>query len=316
MTRTPAEKVLNKVGRPDAYREVLISSGGSTIALSVWDGRPDRAAVVFLPGTMTHPLFYEEFLDALSLTGLTVVGVHYQGHGKSPRTRQQLTLERLVTNARDAVTWTRRAFPEAPTAVLGSSQGGIVAMALAAAGDDLDLLVAHNVLDPRLASSIEVTRFPKWLRRVYPTAVLALLGAGRVLPRVPVPFDAYLDIERVSRNKENAEYFYADPLGLRSYSLGFMATLLNADLTGMRDGSITCPVLVVAGRGDPLFPLSYTREVYESIVAPHKELLILESTVHLLFNEDLDVALPPLLDRLALLESGPSDTAGKGIASH
>ncbi|KGJ78537.1 hypothetical protein GY21_06795 [Cryobacterium roopkundense] len=64
------------------------------------------------------------------------------------------------------------------------------------------------------------------------------------------------------------------------------------------------PVLVIAGRGDPLFPLSYTRDVYESIVAPHKELLILESQVHLLFNEDLDALLPPLLDRLSLLSHG------------
>lgn len=315
MTRTPSEKLLNKVQRPGAYREVLISSGGSTIVLSVWDGRPGQTAVVFLPGTMTHPLFYEEFLDELNLTGLTVVGVHYQGHGKSPRTRRPLSFDRLVTNARDVVTWTRHAFQGAPVAVLGSSQGGIVAMALAAAGDDLDLLIAHNVLDPRLASSIEVTRFPKRLRRIYPTAVRALLGAGRVVPRDPVQFDAYLDIKRVSRDKANAEYFYTDPLGLRSYSLGFMATLLSADLTGMGDSSITCPVLVVAGRGDPLFPLPYTREVYDSIVAPHKELLILESKVHLLFNEDLDVALRPLLDRLAHLESRPSYTAGEATAA-
>lgn len=314
--RTLTDKVLNNVEHPNVYREVLISSGGSTIVFSVWDGRPGQAAVVFLPGTMTHPLFYEEFLDALNQTGLTVVGVHSQGHGKSPRTRRPLTFDRLVTNARDAVEWTRREFPDAPIAVLGSSQGGVVAMALAAAGERLDIVIAHNILDPSLASSVEITRFPKWLRRVYPIVVHAFRGVGRVAPRVPVPFDAYLDIKRVCRDEANAEYFYTDPLGLRSYPLGFMATLFSADLSGMCDGSISCPVLVVAGRGDPLFPLSYTREVYESIITPHKELLILESKVHLLFNEDLDVVLPPLLDRLALLERRPSDTVGEGAAAH
>ncbi len=314
--RTPGDKLLNNVERPNAYREVLISSGGSTIVLSVWDGRPDRPAVVFLPGTMTHPLFYEEFLDALNQTGLTVVGVHSQGHGKSPRTRQPLTFDRLLTNARDAVVWTRHDFPDAPIAVLGSSQGGVVAMALAAAGEHFDIVIAHNILDPSLASSVEITRFPRWLRHVYPTVVQALVALGRVAPRVPVPFDAYLDIKRVCRDEANAEYFHTDPLGRRSYPLGFMATLLSVDLTGMHDGSIRCPLLVVAGRGDPLFPLSYTRKVYEGIVAPHKELLILESKVHLLFNEDLDVVLPPLLERLARLESRPSDTVGEGAAAH
>jgi alpha-beta hydrolase superfamily lysophospholipase len=304
--RTPTDRLLNKVQRPNAYREVVISSTDTPIVLSVWNGHPGRASVVFLPGTMTHPLFYEEFLDALNRTGLTVVGVHSQGHGKSPRARLPLTFARILTNARDAVEWTRREFPDAPVTVLGSSQGGVVAMALASAGESLNLVVAHNILDPSLPSSLDITRFPHWLRLVYPLMVDAFRGAGRLMPRVPVPFDAYLDIRRVCRDEANAEYFYTDPLGRRTYPLGFLATLFSADLSGMRDGSISCPILVVASRGDPLFPLSYTRQVYESIVAEQKELLIPESDVHLLFNEDLDVVLPPLLDRLAHLHGGPA----------
>jgi hypothetical protein len=37
--------------------------------------------VVFLPGTMTHPSFYEDSLDALSRDGLTVVGTLDPGLG-------------------------------------------------------------------------------------------------------------------------------------------------------------------------------------------------------------------------------------------
>jgi alpha-beta hydrolase superfamily lysophospholipase len=101
--RTATDRLLNAVQRPDAYREVVIGSAGAPIALSVWNGWPGRPAVVFLPGTMTHPLFYEEFLDALDRAGITAVGVHPQGHGKSPRVRRPLTFPTLVTNARDAV---------------------------------------------------------------------------------------------------------------------------------------------------------------------------------------------------------------------
>ena len=43
----------------------------------------------------------------------------------------------------------------------------------------------------------------------------------------------------------------------------------------------TCPVTVIAARGDPLFPLAYIREVYARIAAPHKDLLVLDSEVHL-----------------------------------
>lgn len=309
--RTPTDRLLNHIQRPSAYREVVIISAGAPIVLSVWDGEPGRPAVVFLAGTMTHPLFYEDFLDALNRAGVTVVGVHSQGHGKSPRVDLPLTFTTLLANARDAVDWTRHEFHGGPVVLLGSSQGGIVAMALAAAGERLDAVFAHNVLDPTLPATVEITRFPHWLSRLYPAVRAGFAAGGRLLPRLPVPFDAYLDMDRVARDPDNAEYFYTDPLGLRSYPMAFMASLFAADLSGLRDGSITCAVVVIAGSGDPLFPLAYTREVYDSIVAPTKELLVVESDKHLIFNEDIDAVLPPLLDRLARVPSAPAAASAR-----
>jgi alpha-beta hydrolase superfamily lysophospholipase len=297
--RTAEQKLLNTVQRPEAYREVVISSDGADIVLSVWEGLASRPVVLFLPGTMTHPLFYEEFPDALNLAEYTAVGVHSQGHGKSPRARRPLTFSTLVKNAVDALTWSRDTYPDRAVSVLGSSQGGIVAMALAGREHRLDAVFAHNILDPTLPSTIDITRFPRFFARAYPAIRFGIRAAARVAPSLPVPFDAYLDIDRVCRDIANTRYFYTDPLGLRAYPLLFMASLFSADLSGMRDGSISCPVTVIAGRGDPLFPLRYTRQVFARIVAPRKELLIIDSDVHLLFNEDIEGVLPPLLDRLA-----------------
>ncbi|HEX6934722.1 MAG TPA: alpha/beta fold hydrolase [Streptosporangiaceae bacterium] len=296
--RSAEQRMLNAVQRPEVYREVVLDSGGARIVLSVWDGTTGMPVVLFLPGTMTHPLFYEEFLDALNRAGLTVVGLHGQGHGKSPRARRPLTFASLVENAREAVTWIRRAFPGRPLAVIGSSQGSVLAMALAAADRRIDAVFAHNVLDPALSSTIQITRFPRGLARAYPAVLAAFRAAARLAPAVPVPFGAYLDIRRVCRDESTIEYFYTDPLGRRSYPLRFMASLFTADLAGMRNGSITCPVTVIAGRGDPLFPLAYIREVYDRIVAPRKDLVVVDSDAHLLFNEDLATVLPPLLERL------------------
>ena len=308
--RTTEQRLLNAVARPAAYEEHVIHSAGAPIVLSVWPGRPGRPTVVFLPGTMTHPLFYEELLDALNRNGFTVVGVHSQGHGKSPRVRRPLTFEVLLANARDSVTWARTQRPAEPVAVLGSSQGGVLAMAVAASGDPLDAVLAHNVLDPSLPSSLAITRFPTWLARAYPAITRTISVAGRVAPRLPVPFDAYLDIRRVCRDEADAEFFYTDPLGLRAYPLGFLASLFTADLSGMRDGSIRCPVTVLAGRGDPLFPLAYTEEVYARIAAASKELVVVDSDAHLLFNEDLDAVLPVLQDRLSSLVPAAARSGG------
>lgn len=294
--RTPDQKMLNAVQSTGAYREVVIRSGGVSVVLSVWDGVPGEPVVVFLPGTMTHPLFYEDFLDALSHDGLTVVGLHAQAHGKSPRTRRPLMFGTLVCNAADAVAWTRGAYPGRPVAVLGSSQGGILAIALAAR-HPVDAVFAHNVIDPALPGTIAITRFPRWLSHVYPGLVAGIRLAARVAPGLPVPFGAYLDIRRVCRDDANAAYLYSDPLGRRSYPLRFMASLLTAGLPA-REDSIRCPVTVIAGRGDPLFPLSYIRQVFGRLAVPHKDLLIVDSDAHLLFNEDPDAVLQVLLPRL------------------
>jgi hypothetical protein len=141
--RTPNQRVLNAVQRPDVYDELVITSDGAPVVLSVWRAEPGSPAVVFLPGTMTHPLMYEEFCDGLA----------------------------------------------------------------------------------------------------------------------------------------------------------------GADLSGLRDGSIRCPVLGVTGRGDPLFPLDYTRQVFDEIVAPAKELLVVDVDGHLLLVEALEQTLPPLVQRLRTLTS-------------
>jgi hypothetical protein len=56
----------------------VVVSAGAPIVLSVWRGDPGAPTVVFLSSTMTHPLFYAEFLDGLNRCGLAVVGVHYR----------------------------------------------------------------------------------------------------------------------------------------------------------------------------------------------------------------------------------------------
>lgn len=302
--RTQQQRTLNQVQRSEAYREVLVHSAGTRIALSVWEADdPLAPAVVFLPGTMTHPLLYEEFLDALNRAGLTVVGLHPAGHGKSPRLRRSraLTWELLVENAVDAVAWTRELRPEAPVVVLGSSQGGILAMAVAARADGVSAVYAHNVLDPALSASLSVTRAPVWLTPAYRVLRRGLGGLARIAPGVPIPFAAYLQMRRVTPDPEIADFFYTDPIGLRTYPLGLLAGMLGADLPG----PARCPVGVLTARGDPLFSLDYTRQVFDRIEAPEKELVVIECDRHLLLTEAPEDVLPVLLPRLEALRRTP-----------
>lgn len=178
--RTSDQCLLNAVQRPEAYEEVVISLASSPIVLSVWCRQPTAPAVLFLPGTMTHPL----------------------------RT--------------------------------------------------------------------------------------ALRLGGRLAPGLLVPFGAYLEMERVSRDASIAERFYTDPLGRRNYPLGLLVGMLDEDIAQ----PVSCPVLVVAASGDPLFSLNYTKQVFARINAPSKELLVVDCDEHLIFNTAVDLVLLALLPHL------------------
>ena len=303
MTRTASQRILNAVQHPEVYREFLIATPGGSAALSVWEGHRRWPVVVFLPGTMTHPLFYEEFLDALNRTGCTVIGLHPVGHGKSPRLPGwKLTWEGVVDSALSAVAWAQEQYADAPVVVIGSSQGGVLAMAVAARADGVAAVVAHNILDPALPATLRVTRLPEAWTPLYPRFRQALPQLARAVPWLPIPFDLYLDMTRVSTDPAVAEYFHTDPLGLRSYPLQLLAGMLAEDLPG----PARCDVIVLAAAGDPLFSLAYTREVFDRIDAPHKELVVLDVGAHLIFNVAPDAVLEALIPRLRA--HAPADT--------
>jgi alpha-beta hydrolase superfamily lysophospholipase len=286
--------------RRAGYEEVTIHSGGVPIVLSIWHAEPQRATVVFLAGTMVHPLFYAQFLEGLAAQGYTVVGVHAQGHGMSPRTRAPLTWAALLGNGRDGVDYAVERFGH-PVVVLGSSQGGMLAMALAATGVPIDGVLAHNILDPADPAALRVTRFPAWLGSGYRALRRLLSALGRAMPWLPVPVGAYLDLRRVCGDQTSLERFRTDPLALHRYPLGFLASLFTADLSGMTDGRIRCPVTVLAARGDPLFPTADARRLFERIEASSKRFVELDLDRHLIFNECIPQVLPPVVTELGAL---------------
>ncbi|HSK26078.1 MAG TPA: alpha/beta hydrolase [Jiangellales bacterium] len=290
---TRTERLLGHVQHPETYREVLLTSAGAPIALSVWEPDTPRATVVFVPGTAAHPLFYEEFLDRLVQSGLAVVGVHPQAHGKSPRVRRVLRFADLVTNAVDAARWASRELGR-PVVLCGSSQGGLIAPLAATAGAPVVGVVAHNIFDPQDPSAAAVTRF-RGARRLHRPVQAAMSGAARLVPRLPVPVTAYLDLGRVFGAGWTRELFELDPLGRRSYPLQFLADLMTVDTRPLYDGSLRVPVTVLATRGDPLFALVDLEAVACRLVAPQVDLVVLEADCHLVLNEALDLAVPAVV---------------------
>ncbi|MBN2225375.1 MAG: alpha/beta hydrolase [Deltaproteobacteria bacterium] len=297
--RTTQQKILNNSGYAN-YREDLIDSAGTRIALSIYESKKSDPCVVFLPGTMTHPLLYDEFLSRIAARGFNVVGVHSVSHGKSPREKELYTVSGLLLNARDAVTFCLERYG-GTVGVLGSSQGGLLAGLLAATDHRLRAAFAQNIILPSLPETISVTVFPRFVASVYGPVRLFMRAAFSLFPRVEMPLSGYLDIERITADKEIQQWVITDPIGLTAYPFYFMKSLFFADTSPITDGSITCPVVVIASEGDRLFSKEYQSLAFEKIVAPKKEILWFDEDCHLIMVEDESVrrVTGPIADKLA-----------------
>ena len=281
-----------------SYSEVSIESGRAPITLSIWEAEQDAApTVVFVPGTMTHPLFYSPFLDEVSRHGYHVVGVHPLSHGRSPRVIRRFTLDDMIGNVRDAVSYACARFPGA-VGLMGSSQGGVLTLLAAGGEHRIRAAFSHNVLFTPLRESLSVTRFPNALGVAYPAIRQIIAVAGRVLPGLQVPMSFYLDVSKVFSEREWRDEFYRDPLGRTAYPVSFLSSLFATDMSVLVDGSIACPVVAFVSTGDPLFTLGYSRLVYERLVAPQKRLIELPADHHLILNEKAERVTPTILAAL------------------
>jgi alpha-beta hydrolase superfamily lysophospholipase len=288
--------ILNQSGY-DNYSEVIIESAGTRIALSLYHAGDHGPCIVFIPGTMTHPLFYDDFLTLLARAGFNVAGVHLLSHGKSPREKMLFTFADMLQNIRDSISYCVNNI-SSDVILLGSSQGGILSLAAAGIDSRIKAVFPNNVLLPSLSSSIYVTRFPRFLKPFHKPITSLMKLAARVAPGTQLPPSFYLDFDRVSRSKALIDLFFSDPLNLSSYPLCFLSSLFTADLKSISDGSIKCPVIVIASTGDTLFPYDYCLEVYEKIAAPHKEMLVFDEPYHLIFNESLERVIGPIVQKL------------------
>ncbi|MDR1322517.1 MAG: alpha/beta hydrolase [Gracilibacteraceae bacterium] len=264
------------------YSEHAVTSGGARIVLSVWEPpSAPEAAIVFIPATMVHPLYYEPLLRGFAERGFAVVGLHPVGHGKSPRDVKRYTLRDIVQNGRDAVTFALERL-RLPVIAMGSSQGGIVAAALAAEDGRIAAAFPHNVLLSELPDSITVSRFPRWLGSVYRPMQSALKLLAKLLPDLELSLGFYLDRARIGAEAEVWGPFERDPLCLKRYSLHFLASLFTTRFPGLTDGSVRCPLYIVADSGDRLFTPEYTQKVFERLCAPYKELIVFNTGGHML----------------------------------
>ena len=290
------EQVGEMMGFPglfSKFEQTGVDCDGFHIHMDILAHGADAPTVVFMPGTSLYALCYGEILYKLHLEGFNVVGFDPRGHGRSTGERGDYTIAELMDDARAVVNYAIERFGH-DVSLMGSSQGGIVSFYLAAEGFPLRSVVCQNFADLTSPESARLTRFPRLSNVMKPL----LRQFGKILPTTMIPIASYLDLDGIDvKNFGSVKKFIDnDPLALTSVSFRALSSLATTEIPRPVE-QIEVPVMVLQGTTDSIFPVDYTRAIFDKLTCK-KRFRLFEGKNHAIMVNDADLILQPIVEWL------------------
>ncbi len=291
------------------FRSDYFVSDGLQLHADVLAYDKSAPTVVFIPGTAIYALCYAEFLYKLHQRGFNVVGFDPRGHGRSEGARGDYTVEELMRDTHCAISYATTQFNN-NVSLIGSSQGGIVALYMAAKDSRLKGVVCQNFADLTAPEASKLTRFPRLSKYLKPL----MLNFGGIMPNTPIPINAYLDLELVKiRHFGNMRNFIdQDPLALHHVSFRALQSLASTPLPKPLN-KIETPVMVFQGGDDSIFSVDFTERIYGNLCC-NKRIEVFEGYDHAIMAEAPDLILDPIvqwLEEIHDYKAVPADQVAK-----
>ncbi|HXH18594.1 MAG TPA: alpha/beta fold hydrolase [Chitinophagales bacterium] len=296
--------ITHELGYPPLYKhftEDWVESDGRRLHLDIYEVSRSAPTIVFVPGTAIYALCYGEFLYKLGTSGYNIVGLDPRGHGRSEGTRGDYSIPELMTDIANTITYAISRFNE-EVSLAGSSQGGILAFYMAARDERLKSVICQNIADLTAPETLKLVKYPGITRLLKPL----FMNLGWEKSQVPVT--SYIDLDKIKvRYFGTAKNFIeTDPLVIKSISLRALRSLASTPLPVPIE-EIKVPVMVISGTADHIFPVSYTRWLFEKLTCK-KRLQLYDGLDHAMLHENVDTVLPPVLEWLEQIH--PNGTAG------
>jgi len=252
-----------------------------------------RALIVIAHGFGEHAGRYAHVMEHLVRNNIAVSAFDMRGHGKSDGRRGDVKrFFHWVDDLHMMIREFRRYVDKSiPVILLGHSLGGLIALNYLSVHDDVDGAIISS---PPLGS---LTAVPAWKVRIG-------CRTAKLLPRFRV--SAEIDPNNLSRDPIAIAEYIDDPLVLKRITLRAGQALVEHAADAMPLAyHVTCPILMLQGRGDKICSSKTTQLFYDNIPSPKKRLRLYDGAFHEPFNDiikervfaDLDEWIGRLLQR-------------------
>ena len=268
-----------------------VMSDGLKLHIDVYEHSSKAPTVVFVPGTAIYSLCYAEILYKIGQAGYNVIGLDPRGHGQSEGPRGDYTIPELMTDVTNTIDYANRRFGK-KVSLMGSSQGGIIALYMAARESRLDTVVCQNFADLTSEEATSLTRHPKLFKYM---RMLIGGAASDLIPNAMIPMSAYIDMDSIPvRHFGNIRLFIEnDPLAVKNISIRALQSL-GSTATDIPIEEIKTPILVFQGDADSIFPVAFTQKIYDRLNGK-KQFTIFPDMSHALMSENVDEILPTIV---------------------
>ncbi len=236
--------------------------------------KASRAVILCVHGLGLYNGSYEEFGRRMRDLGFAVYAIDVRGFGSwmQAQGRQKVNFDACLADLESTLKVIRRAHPGLPVFLLGESMGGALGLRATAYFPEL--------IDGLISSVPGGERFKQ--KRT------ALKVALHLLKDPDAPFDVGSGvIKQATADKGLRHQLGSDPLNKLNLSakelLQFQA-FMNKNHDAARQINSTA-VLIVQGCRDRLVKLEGTVELYEALATADKELVLIPSAEHLIFEE-------------------------------